>query len=153
LIAHAALSGDALVERFRFIQDTRMAGLPFLNQALTVEAVGFREYGEHQLGVLITPWFMNLVIMPGAGKGSRLTAGSKTTVRLPCGPVEFTVASDETLGNFLSAVLFGSVSEIDDQATAREIAQQVMRELFQSTHGERRLSRRALFAHVEAADA
>lgn len=130
-----------------------MVGLPFLNPALNVEAVGFRDYDDYQLGVLITPWFMNLVILPGPGTGATFAAGSKTSVRLPSGPVEFTVACDETLGIFLSAVLFSSVGEIHDQATARDIAQEVLRRLFKTTHRDRTLSRRALFTNIETADA
>ena len=38
-----------------------------VNPALAVEAVGFRPWGEHWLGILITPWFMNLVLMPRVG--------------------------------------------------------------------------------------
>jgi len=35
-----------------------------LRVARHVEAVGFRPWHEHWLGILITPWFMNLVLMP-----------------------------------------------------------------------------------------
>ena len=32
----------------------------FVNPALAVEAVGFRPWEDHWLGVMVTPWFMNL---------------------------------------------------------------------------------------------
>jgi [NiFe] hydrogenase assembly HybE family chaperone len=130
-----------------------MKDLPFLNQALAVEAVGFRLFDKHRLGVLITPWFMNLVILPNVDISSRLSSGSKISVRFPCGPIEFTASCDEELGTFLTAVLFSSVGEIKDQATARDIAKEVMLGVFDETHGEQTLSRRALFAKVETADA
>jgi [NiFe] hydrogenase assembly HybE family chaperone len=130
-----------------------MQGLPFLNPALAVEAVGFRPLDKHQLGVLITPWFMNLVLLPAMNTASIFSAGGKITIRLPSGPIEFTAACDEELGTYLTAALFGSVSDIPDQETAREIGWEVMQEVFNKAHGERILSRRALFKGSEAANA
>lgn len=147
------ISSDTLVARFDTIQRTRMQDLPFLNPALAVEAVGFRPLNKHQLGVLITPWFMNLVLLPAIASGSAFSEGSKITVRLPSGPVEFTVACDEELGTYLTAALFSSVSELPDQETAREVGCEVMQEVFNKAHSERTISRRALFRRSEAADA
>jgi [NiFe] hydrogenase assembly HybE family chaperone len=135
-----------------------MQDLPFLNPALAVEAVGFRPLNKHQLGVLITPWFMNLVLLPTMRAGAKFSAGSKITVPLPSGPIEFTAARDDELGTYLTAALFSSVSDIPDQETAREIGWEVMQEVFNKAHGERTLgertiSRRALFKHSETADA
>ena len=42
----------------------RMEGLDFVNPALSVEAVAFAPWQGHWLGVLITPWFMNLILAP-----------------------------------------------------------------------------------------
>jgi [NiFe] hydrogenase assembly HybE family chaperone len=151
--ARAPVSSDALVERFMIIHETRMRDLPFVNQALLVEAVGFRPLGEHQLGVLITPWFMNLVILPAVDISARFPSGSKISIRFPSGPVEFTAACDEELGTFLTAVLFSSIGDIPDQDTAREIAQEVMLEVSNKAHGERTVSRRNLFAAVEVSNA
>ena len=55
-----------------------------LNPALSVEAVGFRPWDEHWLGVLVTPWFMNLWLMPRVA--SRMAAdrrGREPALRLP----------------------------------------------------------------------
>ena len=49
---------------FGAVYEQRMQGLPFINAALAVEAVDFRPWNGHWLGVLITPWFMNLVLLP-----------------------------------------------------------------------------------------
>lgn len=127
-----------------------MQDLPLVNTALQVEAVGFCAFDEHEIGVLITPWFMNLVLLLGSDIGSRLKQGSKSTLRFPSGPVEFTTAQDEVLGPYLSAVLFRSVAEFPDQNTAREVALEVMRELFNAVRNERAMSRRALLTHAGA---
>ena len=41
-----------------------MAGLPLLNEALSVEVVGFLEWRGMHLGVLVTPWCVNLMALP-----------------------------------------------------------------------------------------
>ena len=50
---------------FSRIQAERMADVPLLNPALTVETVGFRLWQDSWLGVLITPWSMNLLALAG----------------------------------------------------------------------------------------
>jgi Protein of unknown function (DUF3457). len=55
----------ALETTFNEILDKRMRDLPVVNASLSVQAVGFNRFGEDWLGVLITPWFMNLMLLPG----------------------------------------------------------------------------------------
>ena len=66
---------------FARIHRERMADVPILNEALRVEAVGFVARGDEALGVLVTPWFMNLMLVPAAGSEQRL--GDKTFVSVP----------------------------------------------------------------------
>lgn len=147
------ISSKSLVDRYRVIHTERMQGLPIVNNALDVEGVGFCPFEEHQIGVLITPWFINLVLLPGTDIGSKLEQGSKSTLKFPSGPIEFTTARDEVLGTYLTAVLFRSAAEFPNQETARDIAAEVLRELFNEANDGRRMSRRALFANVGAFDA
>lgn len=146
----APVTSNTLVERYRVIYNERMQGLPLVNPVLEVEAVGFCSFEEHQIGVLITPWFMNLVLLLGSNIGSKLKQGSKSTLQFPSGPVEFTTAQDEVLGPYLTAVLFRSVAEFPDQLTAREVAREVMQELFNTVRNKHAMSRRALFTNVGA---
>ncbi len=53
-----------LEHRFRQIERTRMTGVPVVNDKLAVRAIGFRPWREHWLGILLTPWFMNLMLLP-----------------------------------------------------------------------------------------
>jgi len=146
----APISSDSLVERYRSIYDERMRDLPIINSALEVEAVGFRVFDVHHIGVLITPWFMNLVLLLGSDIGSRLKQGSKSTLRFPSGPVEFITAQDESLGPYLTAVLFRSVADFADQESTREVALEVMQELFNTARNKHSVSRRELFTKVGA---
>ena len=110
-----------LVDYYQAVLEERFRGLPIVNTALQVEAVGFRGLAEHEFGVLITPWFINLVLLPGTGRWDDRPQGSVCTVELPGGKVDFTVSHDDAMGTTLSAAMFGTVAEFPDQATAREV--------------------------------
>ena len=119
-----------LVAHFRNIHTERMRDMPFLNARLEVCAVGFREFDEHAVGVLVTPWFMNLVLLPGEQEWSRLVQGSVVKVALPGGEIEFNVSHDDDFGTHLSAALFSSVADFPDQDTAVAIAGEILHQLF-----------------------
>lgn len=133
-----------LVRHFETIYAEHMQDLPIVNRFIRVEAVGFQDFDGDQLGVLITPWFMNLVLLPAGKDYSDRAQGEASTIAFPSGPIEFTTSHDELLGTYLTAVLFRSVSDVPDQTMAREIAGQVMKELFVAAGNRRSLSRREL---------
>lgn len=133
-----------LVRHFEQIYVEHMRDLPIVNPSVKVEAVGFQGYEGHELGVLITPWFMNLVLLPAGDAWQASGQGETSTVQFPSGPIEFTVSRDGVLGTYLTAVLFRSVADIPDHQTAREIAREVMKNLFATAKRERSLSRREL---------
>ncbi len=108
-----------------------MRELPICNSALEVEVVGPSTLDNHQLGVLISPWFMNLILLPGDDSWADDIAGTICTLPLPSAPCEFTVCQDEVLGTFLSAVLFHSVNDFPDQETAVAVARESLVQLLQ----------------------
>ena len=115
-----------LVAAFREIHDERMQGLPIVNPRLKVEAIGFRDYDEHEIGVLITPWFINLVLLPGSDEWAASTQGSLVSIALPSGPCELTVCCQDDLETYLAAVLFRSVTDFPDQSLAVAIAEEAL---------------------------
>lgn len=133
-----------LVLQFEAIYDEHMRDLPIVNSRLKVEGVQFQPYEDHQLGVLITPWFMNLVLLPATDQWGEHAQGTMTTLDFPSGKIDFAITQDEELGTYLSAVLFRSVADIPDQAMARQLAHDVMQNLFTEAKRERSLSRREL---------
>ena len=53
------------IERtFNRIHTESMQGIPILNPAIEVQALGFQELEGRVLGIIITPWLMNVVILP-----------------------------------------------------------------------------------------
>ena len=119
-----------LVERFQSIHEERMQGLPVVHPDLEVEAVGFKPWENHELGVLIAPWFMNLVLLPNTTQYDGLSQGHEIEFRFPSGPCDFAIHKDEILGTYLSSVLFGTVINFPGQAFAREVALEVLTNLF-----------------------
>lgn len=131
------------------IQHTRMQGLDeLLNPLLQVEAVGFRYWQGWRVGVLITPWFMNLMILPDSrplpARGEGETA---YVLELPEGAIAFLFSHERELGDYLMCSLFSPVKEFADQQTARLAAQEVLKLLFTDQPAEPvpDLSRRRFF--------
>lgn len=111
----------ALEAAFADIARTRMADVPLCNPALQVEAVGFRALPDgHWLGVMVTPWAINLLRLPGTGAGWPETrAGGRHVWSLASGDYEFTVAEEERLGVYHLCSLFSPALEFPDHAQAR----------------------------------
>ncbi len=116
---------------FRRIGRERMAGLPLLNQALRVEALGFRRNECGWSGILITPWFMNLMLLPALGvPWPPLAVGKRRPVSLPAGTFEMQGGEEAELGPYLYCPMFSTMSAFADHEIAREIAREVMGHLF-----------------------
>jgi [NiFe] hydrogenase assembly HybE family chaperone len=115
---------------FRRIHQERMRGMPVLNPALQVQCVGFQCWQEHWLGVLITPWFLNLMLLPGEGGAwEHLRIGDKLTHAFPSGLYEFIVGQEEGIGRYQMCSLFSPVLEFQDQAAAVAVAEAVLQGL------------------------
>lgn len=130
----------ALVGLYQMIASTRMEGIPMLNHALHVEAVGFEVLPvPHDaanrndapalaaaVGVLITPWFMNLVWMPLARLEQSRRVGCKSSRHVGTETFEFIVAHEDGFGSYEACSLFSPVFEFSDHATAVATAQAVL---------------------------
>lgn len=124
-----------LVDFYRRVQAERMQGIPILNPALAVEAVGFTasppEDGAPTVleGVLITPWFMSLLRLPAAVEGHGGRVGRKRVLGFGQERFEFIGAHDEALGFHEACGLFSPMGQFRSQAQARETAEAVLAEL------------------------
>jgi [NiFe] hydrogenase assembly HybE family chaperone len=117
-----ALTGG-LVRHFRHVAATRMVDVPIVNPAVSVEAVGFERTAEGFLGVLVTPWFISLVLLPLEGddwQDQRI--GSEISHAFPSGNYVFQVAGDDAIGTYQTCSLLSPVLELADHATAVAVA-------------------------------
>lgn len=122
---------------FNRIAATRMAGLPILNPALEVEAVGFRDWQGETYGILITPWFMNLLCLPGEDSAwPRMQAGSTHNRCLPGGEFAFLAAEEADIGPYLSCSLFSPMADFADMDGARAVALEAVTQLFRPDEPE-----------------
>jgi [NiFe] hydrogenase assembly HybE family chaperone len=119
---------------FREIGDTQMRELPFYNASLEVEAVDFSRFGDDQLiGVLITPWFMNLVILPlECELVDANRYGKSRTFALPGGEFGFLYGGDEVVGAFWAHSLHSPMQKFTSQPHARTEARIRLAEAMQS---------------------
>jgi [NiFe] hydrogenase assembly HybE family chaperone len=121
----------ALERAFETVRRQRMEGVPMLNPRLAVEAVGFMPWREHWLGILITPWFMNVVLMPRVSAAWQPIGERETRHHVfPGGVFEFIGAREPTLGDYQACSLFSPMFEFADQREARATAMAALDALF-----------------------
>lgn len=127
----------ALVTDFTEVWHGKMRDVPMVNKVLHVQAVGFRRHEGRPLGVLISPWFMNLILLPADDEDwSGLTPGEKETLGFPSGNYEFIHNTRDMVGGYKACSLFSPMGEFKTQAQAVEVAQAVMVALFQDENRE-----------------
>jgi [NiFe] hydrogenase assembly HybE family chaperone len=129
----ATCAGEAagrLEATFGAIQRERMQDVPILNPALAVEAIGMRAWQGRWLGALVTPWFINLVVLPADGPWSSVDERESVWYAFPGGRFEFIAGSEPDLGEYHACSLFSPVLEFADHETARETARVALESLF-----------------------
>ena len=130
--------GPQVAGAFRVVHEARMHDVPILNPAIAVEAVGFAPWEAHWLGCLVTPWFMNLMLLPRVSeRWVRLRPGEKHTYVFPAGAFEFIGGREEAIGEYQACSLFSPMFEFRDHATARLTAEACLRALFDPDNIER----------------
>ena len=118
---------------FERIGATRMAGLPVMHPGLRVEAIGFEPCADADgapaaLGVLLTPWFMNLILLPAPG-GACAPPGQSRPHRVGGARFDFIGAHEAGFGAYEMCSLFSPMFEFAGQAAARATAVEVLRAL------------------------
>lgn len=122
-----------LVRAFQRIHREQMADVPIVNPALNVEASGFRMYEGHWLGILISPWFMNLVRVPGPEADWVSVQGETRQFQaLPSGTYAFLGSEEPEVGEFQSCSLISPMGQFGDMEAARATATEVLAVLLQA---------------------
>lgn len=135
---------------FAKIAAERMNGVPILNPRLEVEVIGVREWNAHWLALLVTPWFINLMLLPQTDEQAAawrgLAIGSSVAHRFPAGRFDFLIGEEECIGRYQMCSLFSPVLEFQDQVAARIAGRAALEALFDASLDEESLK-------VEDADA
>jgi [NiFe] hydrogenase assembly HybE family chaperone len=128
---------EGLEAHFSRVERETMQGMPLLNPSLQVQAVGFQEWQGHCLGVLITPWFMNLMLLPKEGDDwQECRVGDKRLYQFPSGPYEFILGEDAAIGRYQMCSLFSPMFEFANQESAVATAEAVMQALMDEENRE-----------------
>jgi [NiFe] hydrogenase assembly HybE family chaperone len=101
---------SALLDSFRQV-DAGMRDLPIYNDKVAIEAIGFQAFGDDALlGVVLTPWFMNLVLLPIAPEPMRMAEiGRPVEVELPAGKRTFVIGGNDVVGLYRAHSLHSPV--------------------------------------------
>jgi len=112
------------------IERDQMAGVPILNPALRVQAVDFTRWQGQWLGALVTPWFLNLVLVPGHAPGWHAASGERRVFhRFGAGDFAFLGGSEVEVGEFQSCSLVSPMAGFARQSDACATARAALRML------------------------
>ena len=119
-----------MADAFRRIGRERMAGIAVSNPALEVEVVGARRWQGLWLGILITPWCMNLVLLPGEAEG---VGQERIFHRFPSGDYAFLPGCEPEIGEYHSCALLSPLFQFATQDSARATAEAALAALMSPT--------------------
>ena len=115
---------------FQRIEQEQMQDIPLLNPALRVQSIGFQVYEGRALGIIITPWMMNLLMLPSEQDDwSELKLGDKTHHRLPANEFRFMVNEIDGIGICQTHSLYSPMHEFMNQDHAVAAAENFMQTL------------------------
>jgi [NiFe] hydrogenase assembly HybE family chaperone len=115
---------------FQHIEQEQMQGIPLLNPALKVQGIGFQHYDGRTLGIIITPWMMNLLMLPAENEDwSNLKLGDKTHHRLPANEYRFMVNEIDGIGTCQTHSIYSPMHEFMNQDHAVAAAESFMQTL------------------------
>ena len=112
-----------LVAAFEKAED-QMVGLPVHNPKLQVEAVGFQDHPDGYLGIIITPWCMNIVLLALSSRDvPRGAIGEHLMVAFPSGTYPFIVGRMDGVGALDQCSLFSPMDVFPSHEAAKLAAE------------------------------
>ena len=91
---------------------------------------GFQNFAGYVLGIVVTPWFLNLIVAESPGIGQSALPTNALRLRFPAGDVDFGLSELKGFGRLASCSLFSPMSEFLDQQAARAAATAALGALF-----------------------
>ncbi len=118
---------DVLEATFEKIHLEQMQGIPILNSAIKVQALGFRLYQGRVLGVIITPWLMNIVMLPKQNEDwSNMELGHKQPHKFPSKTYKFMVNDIDGIGPCQTHSLYSPMRDFASHEQAVTVAQEFL---------------------------
>ncbi|WP_298424424.1 [NiFe]-hydrogenase assembly chaperone HybE [Rhodoblastus sp.] len=148
-LAECARLVEGLEAHFRLVHARAMKDVPICNEILGVASTDFRVCGDWAVGVVVTPWFMNVFAAPLAAPVAT-APGETQRLALPAGEVDFLASDLDGFGRLLSCSLFSPMDEFVDHEAAVATARAALDALLtppapSPEKTEARMDRRAFF--------
>lgn len=115
---HPSAPGALIEATFRRIETERWSGIPLLNPVLAVAAVGFARQDDDWRGVLVTPWGINLLLLPAVADWPVPASHERAFRQYASGAFAFLPNHEEGLGDYLACPLIHDMAQFTDQETA-----------------------------------
>jgi [NiFe] hydrogenase assembly HybE family chaperone len=114
-----------------------MADVPVINDKIKIHAIGFHPWLNSYLGVMITPWFMNLMLLPGDSENwDDIPDLTSQILSFPSGKYVFIMGFEPVIGKYQSCSLFSPMFEFADDTAAIETAKIAIKELMNNENIE-----------------
>jgi len=110
----------------------RMRELPVYNPKLDIQVIGLHRWQEGLLGVVATPWCMNITVLPMEGDATARREGTSRELVFPSGPYAFIAAQLAGFGPLEACSLFSPMDEFDDPAVVEQVARHALEELLRA---------------------
>ncbi len=107
---------------YRAVAAGPMADVPLCNPRLAVRLVRLVDWAGVRVGVLVMPWAINLILLPGRDPWPAAASLSKRRWRFPSGDYDFVFGEDVGFGPYQVCSLFSPALEFDSMAAACETA-------------------------------
>lgn len=118
---------------FKHIHQQRMQDIPVINDKLEVTGVGFQQWQNSFLGILVTPWFMNIILLPSDSENwDDITILSQQTHIFPSGRYQFLMNFEPDIGRYQTCSLFSPMFEFADNDAAVETAEHAIKAIMDS---------------------
>ena len=127
-ICHANDPGPLLAAYFLQHREAHAVDYPQANPALQVKAIGFTRCEGDWVGVMVTPWFVHLLLLPGGGTlWGDIPDGQRRYLDLPGSTFYFTATEAPEVGPYQYTALLDRIDQVPDMATAQGLADDALR--------------------------
>lgn len=130
---HEADPSRLVEAAFKRIHVEHMSDVPIVNPALQVQALDFDLWQDNWLGVLLTPWCINLLLLPGSrGHWESVSGNNRLFHSFPSGNYAFLGGAEAEIGEYQSCSLISTMSQFTEQESACAVAREVIKNMLKN---------------------
>lgn len=121
---------EQLEQTFNKIHLENMQGIPILNSAIRIQALGFQLFQGRVIGIIITPWLMNVVILPTDDEDwSHMNLGDKRPHKFSSRTYKFMLNEFDGIGLCQTHSLYSPMQSFASHEQALDTAQSFLDDL------------------------